>query len=236
MNNQQRFESTAGGIFNINKSVWKRPGAARTALALVLVALGSASCAGELEAEPDSFPKAIGSGATGAGAAGMATVAGAGGSGGSGGSDGGSGGGGSSGVPVVPMLTACAQEILSMKCSLCHQPALAASPGFGMLDVSGADVGNRLVNKLATNSGPITDKASCRPGALLIDPVTPSKSVLLERVLGTQSCGAVMPDPPLSDTEKACLQEWIGKFSVAAGNQITLDPDSANGSGGGSQP
>jgi hypothetical protein len=89
---------------------------------------------------------------------------------------------------------------------VCHD---SDSPAAG-LDLSGTDVGARLVNKPSSDTN-CSDR-------VIIDPATPGNSFILEKLnFMDPQCGAQMP--PLGTTlpmaELTCIAEWVE--SVAAG-------------------
>jgi hypothetical protein len=59
----------------------------------------------------------------------------------------------------------------------------------------------------------VSGTVSCSGEGPLLDPENPRQSVIIQKVLGTASCGAPMPlgtGGPLTDDDISCLEEWIG--------------------------
>jgi hypothetical protein len=55
--------------------------------------------------------------------------------------------------------------------------------------------------------------ATCSGEGPMIDPANPRQSVIMQKVLGTATCGGQMPlGTPLEDSEIDCLEEWIGSL------------------------
>jgi hypothetical protein len=55
--------------------------------------------------------------------------------------------------------------------------------------------------------------ATCSGEGPLIDPANPRQSVIMQKVLGTATCGSPMPlGIPLEDSEIDCIEEWIGSL------------------------
>lgn len=78
----------------------------------------------------------------------------------------------------------------------CHGPADAAAG----LDLESVGVADRV------SMAPATQCAG-----LLADPTDPTSSVIYQKVLPTNDCGATMPigRPSLTDDERSCLADWI---------------------------
>jgi hypothetical protein len=119
-------------------------------------------------------------------------------------------GAGSAGAPatIVP-APSCATDIFKASCTpSCHFPGGGAL--MAGLDLTGADVANRLVNVTATHST-AAPNTSCAP-AKFIDPANPSASWLLAKVNGTQGmCGLQMPFgmTPLGTDQLACITAFV---------------------------
>jgi hypothetical protein len=124
----------------------------------------------------------------------------------------GAGGGSAGGASTIVPAPACATDVFKASCIMCHVPGNALEAG---LDLTGADVANRLVNVNAGHA--LATAAMCSPSKL-IDPVTPANSWLLAKINGTQGmCGAQMPFalPPLAADKIACLTAFA--MSEASG-------------------
>lgn len=172
------------------------------------------ACAADLKGGPEDYPGAYelpGTGGQPVVQAGTTSV------GGGGTSQGGASGGtpavvagGPSSIPDDP---ACLATVLSgQSCNLCHSEASAESTGGG-LSLSGSNLGQRLSMTTAKYKG-VSDAAACDTGALIIDPNDPTRSVLLKKVKGMQSCGGPMPFAPgITDAAALkCIEDWIGSF------------------------
>jgi hypothetical protein len=126
--------------------------------------------------------------------------------------DGGLGGsGGSAACPDVPT------QIFAMKCagSTCHS---GATPAQG-IDLVSDGVAARIIGKMAGEcKGP------------LADPADPEGSELYVKISG-DACGSRMPiGAPLSDTEIACVKDWIAAQTPVA---ATSSGSTSTGGGGG---
>ncbi len=123
--------------------------------------------------------------------------------------DGGLGGGGGAACPDVPT------EILAMKCagSSCHG---ATMPQLD-LDLVSPGLAERVVGKMA---------GECK--VPLADPADPEGSQLYVKIIGNECGGRMPPGTPLSDSEIACVKEWIAGLTPSAATG-----SSATGTGGG---
>jgi hypothetical protein len=120
-----------------------------------------------------------------------------------------SGGAVGSGGAMAAPVPACVTDVMKSSCIACH--SVMTAPLFGGLVLEGNFVPN-LVDKPATYMA-VTDKTPCVPGAKLIDSNMPANSVMLKKILGTQSCGVPMPQVGmLTQAQKDCLQQWILTF------------------------
>jgi len=115
-------------------------------------------------------------------------------------------------------------QVLTKNCGGigCHGSIAPQAAG---LDLQSPGVASRLLDAPASHSDLSSDAEAlkCAPGELLVDRTNPDNSLILRKVLGTQSCGMKMPltfGLPSSDLD--CLREWV--FTLAG-----KDP----GSGGG---
>lgn len=119
----------------------------------------------------------------------------------------GSGGAGGAMGAAVPQ---CVTDTLKAQCLVCHGTMTAQF--FGGLILEGNFVPN-LVDKPAQYKS-LTDTSACKQGALLIDSNNPAESVMLKKIMGTQACGAVMPNNGvvLPTAQKDCLTQWIMTF------------------------
>jgi hypothetical protein len=55
--------------------------------------------------------------------------------------------------------------------------------------------------------------ATCSGEGPMIDPENPRQSLIIQKVLGTATCGGQMPlGTPLEDSEIDCIEEWIGSL------------------------
>lgn len=152
------------------------------------------ACAGELDDNPEDYERAYVQGATG----GRPPVGGFGG-----------GGGTAGGQNPVPADPACLKTVLEAQCLSCHTPPAIAGGGF---DLTGTQLGERLSKTLATYQG-VSNRSSCKTGALIIDPANPPESILLRKVSSTQACGEAMPFGfGLLGTELECIQNWVKAF------------------------
>ena len=171
----------------------------RTFVVLVALIAATSACPGTLE-DPERFLAAAGgdSGSAQGIQPPVGSEAGGGGSGGGGSGSGGSGGG-SSACPDIPGL-------LGQTCTAsgCHN---ASSKAQG-LDLQSPDLASRLVGAPATEG----------PG-LLIDPSTPSNSILYEKLTAMPPFGARMPlgGAPLDSATLACVLAWITQEASSAG-------------------
>lgn len=109
-----------------------------------------------------------------------------------------------------------AQPILQTKCGTftCH-----GDPGRASLVTTdfnnppeGVTVGQNLLDRPA-NYELASNAEACPPAGseMVINSANAEESVLLRRVLGTQSCGDTMPSETdrLSEADIQCLREWI---------------------------
>jgi hypothetical protein len=102
------------------------------------------------------------------------------------------------------------RNVLTSQCAAfgCHSAQAPAA----LLDLESANVESRLVNIPATHMHILDGtQANCEAGELLVNVVNPEGSNMLRKVLGTQSCGGLMPVLPrvMSSAEIACYSEWI---------------------------
>jgi hypothetical protein len=91
-------------------------------------------------------------------------------------------------------------DVLAVRCngSTCH----GDGSSFGTFAASEAD---------ALSVVGLDASVTCSGEGPLIDPDNPRQSVIIQKVLGTASCGSQMPlGVPLEDEEIDCLEEWIG--------------------------
>jgi hypothetical protein len=97
-----------------------------------------------------------------------------------------------SGCPKAPAM-------LASRCGACH----SGSEGEGSLDLESPHLEARVVGK----------PAEC--GGVLADPKSPKESALYRKIAG-KDCGARMPKsgPPLSNSEIACVEAWIGSLEA----------------------
>jgi hypothetical protein len=83
------------------------------------------------------------------------------------------------GARPIPPDDACVAGVLTANaCLACHSVASAAVIGAGLV-LEGSNLGARLSATQATYKGVTVNAASCVPGALIIDPVSPADSILL---------------------------------------------------------
>lgn len=120
--------------------------------------------------------------------------------------------------------------------SLCHSSEDGEPPSGGV-DLIAPDLPARLVGVAPTYPG-VTDAETCATTPeLLVDPTNPERSVLLTKVLGTQSCGDAMPipNPPsgLDDASLKCIRSYVFALAEgAAGMGGAPGSGGASGSGG----
>ncbi len=116
-------------------------------------------------------------------------------------------GGGPSQIPPDPSCVADVFANGNYGCStVCHSSSSAASVGGG-LDLSGSNLGQRLS----------TTHSKCSGQTFIIDPATPSNSMLLKMVTNTATgCPMYKSMPPgtngLSGADLTCIQNWITSF------------------------
>jgi hypothetical protein len=94
----------------------------------------------------------------------------------------------------------------------CH----SANTPAANLDLESPGVKARLVNVPATHLHILDgSQANCDPSELLVDVANPEQSLMLTKVLGTQSCGGLMPVLPrlFSSSDIACYTEWIYRLT-----------------------
>jgi hypothetical protein len=103
--------------------------------------------------------------------------------------------------------------------NICHgddpvMPTIAPAAGLNLLSPTlAADI----TNMPASYAG-VTDIASCpTPAELLINQTTPSESLMLKKLLGTQTCGDSMPSAsvPITPADRDCIIAWAN--GLAAG-------------------
>jgi hypothetical protein len=104
--------------------------------------------------------------------------------------------------------------VLTVSCSAfgCH----SANTPAANLDLESPGVQARLINVPATHMHILDgSQANCKPGELLVDVATPEAGVMLTKVIGTQSCGGIMPIVPRTMTtdEIACYRQWIYRLA-----------------------
>jgi hypothetical protein len=61
----------------------------------------------------------------------------------------------------------------------------------------------------------VSGTISCSSEGPLLDPENPRQSVIIQKVLGTATCGAEMPlgaGGPLTDEQVSCLEDWIASL------------------------
>ncbi|HYO95097.1 MAG TPA: hypothetical protein VER33_11325 [Polyangiaceae bacterium] len=198
----------------------QRRAATASLTALFAVCAAVLGCAAELE-NPTRFQGASTTGGSGGSANGGA---GAGPAAGNGGAP--VGNGGSSGAPatVAPQDPPCWTALKGLQCSsICHKPGVGVSLSANLdLTKSGADLSKMMASYVTITDA--AERAKCKPGALIIDPVRPSESVLLKKVKGTQDCGTPMPFAPgLGVEDLKCVEDWIKSFNPTAANRLELD-------------
>lgn len=112
-------------------------------------------------------------------------------------------------------------EIFAMKCagSVCHSGATPAQS----LDLVSPGVASRVVGKTSGECiGP------------LADPSDPEGSALYIKISGTM-CGSRMPSgSTLSDSEIACVKDWIAEQTPVASGSSGSGAGGSGGAGGGS--
>ncbi len=89
------------------------------------------------------------------------------------------------------------------------------TPG-AYLDMEAPGLVARLLNVPATHEHILDgSQGNCDPGELLVNVEMPEESLMLTKVLGTHSCGTIMPIPPrtMSSGEIACYREWIYRIA-----------------------
>jgi len=113
---------------------------------------------------------------------------------------------GGSASPSAACESTCMASIIGATCKGCHGKAIKLA---GTLDLETAGYTGRLKDKPAEH--PLLDaSAMCPTGDLLIDSAAPANSWLLKKVSNQQgTCGAVMPSPPLTSEEVACVQTYV---------------------------
>lgn len=175
-------------------------------------------CAAELE-NPTRFEGASTTGGSASGGSAGTTAGNAGAPAGNGGSSGGP-------ATMAPPDPPCWTALKGLQCSsICHKPGATVSLSSNLdLTKSGAELMNTPANYVTITNA--AEKAKCKPGALIIDPVRPSESVLLKKVKGVQDCGTPMPFAPgLAGAELKCVEDWIKSFNPTAANMLELDAD-----------
>lgn len=106
--------------------------------------------------------------------------------------------------------------VFAPSCLVCHAPP---NP-LGALDLSGANVAQRLVN---------VKSAACS-GQVLVVAGQPDASYLLQKLVEAQpACGAQMPQRgALSSTAVECVTNWISNLAIPDGGSST-PPNDAGG-------
>jgi hypothetical protein len=112
----------------------------------------------------------------------------------------------------------------------CH----GANTPAAQLDMESPGVEARLVDVPASHADILDGSDSqCFQGELRVDSANPQRSVLLKKILGTQSCGSKMPISPRSlTTENAeCVRQWV--YRLAGKDPSEGEPIGTGGSGSG---
>lgn len=107
------------------------------------------------------------------------------------------------GMKSVPSDPPCLTSIIQSQCSFCHSSSVDVSLSQG-LDLTGSNVGQRLLNKASTCNDPP-----------LIDPSNKTNSTILKRVSGQKvGCnGQAMPSGNgLTGADLQCFKDWINSF------------------------
>jgi hypothetical protein len=110
-------------------------------------------------------------------------------------------------------------EIFAMKCagSVCHSGNTPAQN----LDLVSPGVASRVVGKPA---------GECKGS--LADPMDPEASLLYIKIAGTM-CGSRMPSGgTLTDSEIACVKDWIAEQTPVATTSTTSSTSTGSGAGG----
>jgi hypothetical protein len=91
---------------------------------------------------------------------------------------------------------------------------LAASCDGGSCHGDGSSFGTFAASEAdALSVVDLDASVSCSGEGPLIDPDNPRQSVIIQKVLGTASCGSPMPlTGPLDEADIECLEEWIGSL------------------------
>lgn len=120
---------------------------------------------------------------------------------------------GMTGMVTVPPDPPCLAMVFSKHiCTACHT---GAAPAGGGLDLTGSNLGQRMVTTQAKYRV-TSNAAACKAGALIIDPVNKDESVMLRKVRGTQTCGDKMPlGTGLMGADLQCIENWIMGFAAA---------------------
>jgi hypothetical protein len=118
----------------------------------------------------------------------------------------------------------------------CHSAGGSLELG-GDLDLTSPNVGSRLINANATHAGVDMNGGGVTcPPAKLIDTANPTASWLLVKINSAQgSCGSPMPlTGNLSNTQKACITQYIMDVAADAGTAAGGTNSMAMGGTGGS--
>ena len=120
------------------------------------------------------------------------------------------------GGSMVTIGCAAATDVLVANCRACHlSPPLAAS--YTSLDLVGADPGPRLVGVAADAANASTDECTGQ-GNILNKGTPPATGILIDKIMGTQTCGSPMPmGATLKADDLACLQAWANELVQNAG-------------------
>ncbi|MFS8065965.1 MAG: hypothetical protein ACMG6S_06300 [Byssovorax sp.] len=111
------------------------------------------------------------------------------------------------------------KDIFQAKCagSSCHGGTTPVQD----LDLVSADVASRVVGKAAIG---------CK--GTLADPEKPEDSILYIKVAGATCGGRMPPSGDLSDTEIACVKDWIAEQTAVGTSSTASGTGGAGGAGG----
>ncbi len=123
-------------------------------------------------------------------------------------------GGASSPPSAFDGLSCDMRSVLTAQCAAfgCHSAQVPAA----FLDLESPNVENRLVNVPATHEHILDGTQTyCKAGELLVNVAIPEESNMLTKVLGTQSCGGIMPVLPraMTSADIACYRQWIYRLA-----------------------